>query len=91
MYESDSPMLGGLKAHAVRFGKATRVVKRYSPGRVSVGRRQHWSDADAACAHFAGKPEFARWTPESAARLDRPRRQPDDCRRGAVHGFALIA
>lgn len=60
----DSPILGGLKAQAVRFGKATGVVKRYSPGRVSAGRRQHWPDADAACAHFAAKAAFARWAPE---------------------------
>ena len=30
----DSPILGGLKAHAVRVGKATGAVKRFSPGRV---------------------------------------------------------
>ena len=57
----DSPILGGLVSQAVRLGKATGVVKRYSPGRVSVGRRQHWPDAEAAYAHFAVKPAFARW------------------------------
>ena len=60
----DSPILGGVLAQAVRLGKATGAVARYSPGRVSMGRRQHWPDADAALAHFAAKPAFARWWPE---------------------------
>lgn len=59
----DSPLVGGLKAQALRLGKATGAVQRYSPGRVSVGRRQHWPDAEAAYAHFAAKPAFARWAP----------------------------
>lgn len=60
----DSPVLGGVLAQAVRLGKATGAVARYSPGRVSMDRRQHWPDADAALAHFAAKPAFARWSPE---------------------------
>lgn len=60
----DSPILGGVLAQAVRLGKATGAVARYSPGRVSMGRRQHWPDADAALAHFAAKPAFARWSPD---------------------------
>jgi pimeloyl-ACP methyl ester carboxylesterase len=60
----DSPILGGLKSQAVRFGKFTGAVERYSPGRVSVRRRQHWPDAEAAHAHFAAKAVFARWEPE---------------------------
>ncbi len=59
----DSPILGGFKSQAVRFGKLTGAVERFSPGRVSVRRRQHWPDADAAHAHFAAKPVFARWAP----------------------------
>ena len=59
----DAPILGGLVAQMVRLGKATGAVERYSPGNVSVRRRQHWPDADAAYAHFAAKPAFARWAP----------------------------
>lgn len=60
----DSPILGGVLAQAVRLSKATGAFARYSPGRVSMGRRQHWPDADAALAHFAAKPAFARWSPD---------------------------
>jgi len=60
----DAPILGGLVAQMVRLGKATGAVERYSPGNVSVRRRQHWPDAEAALAHYAAKPAFARWAPE---------------------------
>ncbi len=60
----DAPILGGMVAQMVRLGKLTGAVERYSPGRVSAGRRQHWPDAQAAYAHFAAKPMFARWAPE---------------------------
>jgi len=60
----DAPILGGLLAQLVRFGKATGAVERYSPGRVSRQRRHHWPSAGAAWAHFAAKPAFARWAPE---------------------------
>ena len=59
----DSPLLGGIASQVMRLGKATGTIARYSPGRVSQGRRQHWPDADAAYAHFASKPAFARWAP----------------------------
>jgi pimeloyl-ACP methyl ester carboxylesterase len=59
----DSPLLGGIASQVMRFGKATGAIGRYSPGRVSKGRRHHWPDADAAYAHFAAKPAFARWAP----------------------------
>ena len=59
----DSPLLGGIASQVMRLGKATGTIGRYSPGRVSQGRRQHWPDAEAAYAHFAAKPAFARWAP----------------------------
>lgn len=59
----DSPLLGGIASQVMRLGKATGSIKRYSPGRVSQGRRQHWPDAQAAYEHFASKPAFARWAP----------------------------
>jgi pimeloyl-ACP methyl ester carboxylesterase len=60
----DSPLLGGLAGQVMRFGKATGAVQRFSPGRVSRGRRHRWADAEAAYAHFAAKPAFARWAPD---------------------------
>jgi pimeloyl-ACP methyl ester carboxylesterase len=59
----DAPILGDLIAQMLRLGKLTGAVERYSPGNVSVRRRQLWPDADAAYAHFAAKPAFARWAP----------------------------
>lgn len=60
----DSPVLGGMAAQTIRFAKAAGLVERISPGRVSRRRRQHWPDAEAAYAHFASKPAFARWAPK---------------------------
>jgi pimeloyl-ACP methyl ester carboxylesterase len=59
----DSPLLGGLAGQVMRLGKATGAIRRFSPGHVSQRRRQHWPDAEAAYAHFAAKPAFARWAP----------------------------
>ena len=63
----DSPILGGLLAHGVRFFKATGWGRRYSPSRVSRRRRERWPSAAAAQAHFAAKAVFARWAPEVLA------------------------
>ena len=60
----DSPLLGGIVGQVMRLGKATGAVRRFSPGKVSQGRRHRWPDAEAAYAHFAAKPAFARWAPE---------------------------
>ncbi len=59
----DSPILGGMISQTMRVAKATGLVKRLSPGHVSQRRREHWPSADAAYAHFAAKPAFARWAP----------------------------
>lgn len=59
----DSPVLAGWKARALQVAKATGVGERFSPGHVSKRRRQDWPSADAAYAHFAAKPAFARWAP----------------------------
>ena len=59
----DSPVLSGWKARAVQIAKATGVGERVTPGHISKRRRQQWDNADAALAHFASKPAFARWAP----------------------------
>lgn len=59
----DSPVLAGWRAHGVRVAKATGLVKRISPGRVSRTRRHRWPSAEVALAHFAAKRTFARWDP----------------------------
>ncbi len=60
----DSPVLAGWKAHSVQVMKVGGLIRRFSPGRVSVKRRWQWPSADAAHAHFAAKHAFARWEPE---------------------------
>lgn len=63
----DSPVVAGWRAHGVQVAKATGLIKRVSPGRVSQTRRHHWPSAEAAFQHFAGKTMFARWAPEVLA------------------------
>lgn len=60
----DSPVLSGWRAHSIRVAKATRLIGRVSPARISSRRRHHWPSADAARQHFAPKRAFARWDPE---------------------------
>jgi pimeloyl-ACP methyl ester carboxylesterase len=57
----DSPVISGWRAHSVRLAKATRLIHRVSPGKVSARRRQHWASVEDCLAHFAAKPVFARW------------------------------
>ena len=59
----DSPVLSGWKARAVQIAKVLGATERFGPGQVSRRRRQQWDDPDAAFAHFAAKPAFARWAP----------------------------
>lgn len=60
----DSPVVAGWRAHGLRVFKATGLMARVSPGRVSARRRWQWPSAEAAYQHFAVKPAFARWDPE---------------------------
>jgi pimeloyl-ACP methyl ester carboxylesterase len=57
----DSPVIGGWRAHSVQVVKATGLIKRISPGKVSRTRRHEWPSREAALAHFAAKHKFARW------------------------------
>jgi len=60
----DSPVLYGFKATAVQLAKATGWIHKVSPGRISRQRRNVWTSAEEAYAHFAAKPAFARWRPD---------------------------
>jgi pimeloyl-ACP methyl ester carboxylesterase len=57
----DSPIIGGWRAHGLQVFKATGLIKRVSPGKVSRLRRWQWPSAAAAHEHFLHKSVFARW------------------------------
>lgn len=57
----DSPVIGGWRAHGVQIFKASGLIRRVSPGRISQRRRHEWPDRDAVRRHFAAKHAFARW------------------------------
>ena len=59
----DSPLITGWRAHSVQVLKASRLIGRVSPGRVSQTRRQQWPSRRAAHDHYAAKALFARWAP----------------------------
>jgi pimeloyl-ACP methyl ester carboxylesterase len=59
----DSPIVGGWRAHSVQVMKATRLMPKVSPGKVSRQRRHEWPTRAAVLEHFASKHKFARWDP----------------------------
>jgi pimeloyl-ACP methyl ester carboxylesterase len=59
----DAPVIGGWRAHSLRVAKATGLMPRITPARITRVRRQHWPSAAAARSHFAAKTVFARWDP----------------------------
>ena len=63
----DSPLIAGWRAQSLRMAKATRLIRRVSPGRIAERRRRHWPSAEACLAHYAGKSLFARWDPKVLA------------------------
>lgn len=63
----DSPVVAGWRAHSMRVLKATRLIERAGPGRVSQRRRPHWPSRADAERHFASKAVFARWDPRVVA------------------------
>lgn len=73
----DSPVVAGWRAHGVQVAKATGLIKRVSPGRVSQTRRHHWPSAPEALKHFAAKSMFARWDAEVLADYIRAGTEPD--------------
>ncbi len=60
----DSPVLGGWRARALQAAKHTRLIGALSPGQVSRKRRNSWTSAADALAHFASKSTFAAWDPQ---------------------------
>lgn len=59
----DSPIIAGISAAAVRLGRATGLDRWMMPLEATRQRRRHWPDIEAAHAHYAAKPAFARWDP----------------------------
>lgn len=59
----DSPLVAGWRAHTIQVFKATGLMKRFSPAKVSQFRRWQWPSAEDALKHFAAKSVFARWDP----------------------------
>ena len=59
----DSPVVEGWRAHSLGVAKATGLVRRVSPGKVSRQRRHEWGSREEVHAHFAAKHKFARWDP----------------------------
>ena len=60
----DAPVVAGWRAHSVHMMKVGGLMKRLSPGRVSMRRRWQWPSSEGALQHFAAKAAFARWPPE---------------------------
>lgn len=59
----DSPVITGWRAHSVQMLKASGLMARVSPGKVSLRRRHSWPSRHEAQAHFGAKSKFARWAP----------------------------
>jgi len=59
----DAPIIAGWTAHGLQVAKATGLMQRISPGRVSQTRRPSWPSRAAVRQHFAKKSAFARWDP----------------------------
>lgn len=59
----DSPLVTGWRAHGLQVFKATGLVERVTPGKVSRTRRWQWPSVADAHRHFAAKAIFARWDP----------------------------
>ncbi|MFN9505876.1 MAG: alpha/beta fold hydrolase [Rubrivivax sp.] len=60
----DSPIIGGWRAKGLQLVKATGLVNRVSPAKVSQTRRWQWPSFDAAEEHFLSKRLFQRWSPQ---------------------------
>lgn len=61
----DSPLIGGVSAGVVRWGRRLGFDRYLMPLEQTRLRRTSWPDAEAAHAHFVAKPAFARWEPRT--------------------------
>ncbi len=59
----DAPIVAGWRRHGFGVLKATGLIRRGGPGRISRKRREHWPDLDAVREHLAPKRAFAAWDP----------------------------
>lgn len=59
----DSPLITGLGARLIKFGRHTGLDRHFMPLEQTLQRRVHWPDIDAAHGHFAAKAAFAHWDP----------------------------
>jgi pimeloyl-ACP methyl ester carboxylesterase len=59
----DAPVVAGWRALLLGMSKLTGQDGHFSPARISVKRRNIWSDAEAAYQHFAAKKPFSSWPP----------------------------
>jgi pimeloyl-ACP methyl ester carboxylesterase len=59
----DAPVIVGWRAHSLQVAKATGLMPRITPSRISRSRRQAWPSRAAVREHFAKKAAFARWDP----------------------------
>ena len=57
----DSPVIGGWKATALKAAKASGMVSKISPGKISQRRTQVWPSEQAAYDSFKSKRAFALW------------------------------
>lgn len=60
----DSPLISGLTAGMVRMSRLAGLDRWMMPLQQTLQRRRQWPDIDAAHAHYAAKPVFARWHPQ---------------------------
>ena len=59
----DAPIIAGWRAHSLQVAKATGLMPRITPSRVSRSRRQARPSRAAVREHYAKKSVFARWDP----------------------------
>ncbi|MFM2119187.1 MAG: hypothetical protein RL722_655 [Pseudomonadota bacterium] len=73
----DAPVLAGWKAHSVHMAKATGLIRKVSPSKIAIKRREAWESPAAMLAHFEAKAAFARWAPGVLADYIAAGSQPD--------------
>ena len=61
----DSPIIAGVVAAGIRIARFTGLDRLVMPIAQTRQRRMHWPDVEAAHAHYAAKPAFARWDPRT--------------------------